>query len=270
MSSRARGCFVRYRVGKEAVKKISFINELRNEGQFAAVSDLARPPSIESVPTPHFETFQSTELAMNVIMRALLDESINSVGVYGMGGNIQGEIAENLGLKLEEESESMRGRRLLERLKKEKGILMILDDLWAPLKLANIGIPFGDDSSKQCKGDCVVSAALHIVAKEVAKECGGLPIALVTLGKALHYEISENDLFPYVIGERVFKDVESLMEARDQLHTVLNKLQASCLLLKAEYYDRSVKMHDVVRDVAIEIAREDHGFEIKVRRGLEE
>ncbi|XP_041020983.1 uncharacterized protein LOC121262542 [Juglans microcarpa x Juglans regia] len=135
-------------------------------------------------------------------------------------GRIQGEIADMLDLKLD--AETIRGRaiRLRERLTKEKRILVILDDIWEKLNLEAIGI----DPYKGCKvvlvsrqhdllscemgtqkdfgievlpkeeawelfekmaGDSVKDPNLRFIATEVAKECGGLPIALVTVSKAL-------------------------------------------------------------------------------------
>ena len=55
-----------------------------------------------------------------------------------------------MGLKFYEESESRRARRLCERLKKEKKILVILDNIWASLDFEKVGIPFGDNH-KGCK-----------------------------------------------------------------------------------------------------------------------
>ncbi|KAF8391545.1 hypothetical protein HHK36_023851 [Tetracentron sinense] len=121
-------------------------------------------------------------------------------------------------LKLEEQIDYARSR-----LKNEKRILVILDDVWEKLNLEAVGIPFGDDH-KGCKivlttrcqevchkmgiqtkaiplnvlskddswnlfrkyaGQGVDSPPLNVVAREVAKHCGGLPLALVTVGSAL-------------------------------------------------------------------------------------
>lgn len=135
---------------------------------------------------------------------------------------LQMEIAEQLGLKLRERSLPVRALRLATRLKLVKKVLIILDDVWERLELIQVGIPHGaehcgckivvttrsldvcnemdckssinvkvlnaDDSWKLFKrfaGNIGESPTLHTVAKEVAQEGGGLPIALVTLGRAL-------------------------------------------------------------------------------------
>ncbi|GFZ02012.1 hypothetical protein Acr_15g0006210 [Actinidia rufa] len=104
----------------------------------------------------------------------------------------------------------------------EKKILVILNDVWNTLELEEVGIPFGEDH-KGCKilltsrsqdvcsemgaqktfpiqlfseleawvlfremvGAAADSSDLNSMATEVAKRCGGLPIAIVTVGRAL-------------------------------------------------------------------------------------
>ncbi|THG03351.1 disease resistance protein At4g27190-like [Camellia sinensis] len=136
---------------------------------------------------------------------------------------IQGQIADMLGMKFSEESEIGRAGRLYGRLKNEERVLIILDDVWASINLVDVGIPRGDDH-KGCKillttrresvclvmgirmkkfqvshlsieeswdlfrksaGTIVDSSTLNGVAMEVSRECGGLPLALVTVGRAL-------------------------------------------------------------------------------------
>ncbi|XP_031283569.1 disease resistance protein RFL1-like [Pistacia vera] len=136
--------------------------------------------------------------------------------------NIQGQLASSLGLSLEEQGEEERARRLFKRLTEtEKKILVILDDVWGKFDLKSIlGIPFGDDN-KNCKillttrrlqvcidmgcqsriplnvlnddealallkrhagkGD---ASNLNPLAIKIAKECDGLPLALVAIGSA--------------------------------------------------------------------------------------
>ncbi|KAK9214777.1 hypothetical protein WN944_006776 [Citrus x changshan-huyou] len=131
-------------------------------------------------------------------------------------------IAEKLGLELHEEVESRRASRLFERLRNQKKILVVLDNIWKHLDLETVGIPFGEDH-KGCKllltardlsvllkmgskdnflinnlndeeawrlfkmmaGDDVENRELKSTATDVARACGGLPIALTTVAKAL-------------------------------------------------------------------------------------
>eukprot|EP00262_Sarcandra_glabra_P001973 TRINITY_DN1216_c0_g1_i11.p1 TRINITY_DN1216_c0_g1~~TRINITY_DN1216_c0_g1_i11.p1 ORF type:complete len:386 (-),score=47.71 TRINITY_DN1216_c0_g1_i11:1985-3142(-) len=248
----------RYRIGKEAKKIMLDLDALQNEGKFSVVADPAPLPGIESIPTGDFVDFESTKSAMKQVIDALKDENINIVGVCGLGGvgkttlmkqvgkqmkrenlynevvmvtvsqnfdlqKIICEIGEKLGLtKLREEPEPLRAGRLCERLKQEKKVLLILDDLWEQLELFEIGIPRANEH-KGCKivltsrsrdvctqmmsqvmievqvleewdswvlfkrntGDFIESPEFRTVANAVVKECGGLPIAIVIIGRAL-------------------------------------------------------------------------------------
>jgi hypothetical protein len=64
---------------------------------------------------------------------------------------IQGRIADQLGLTFNEESEWGRAGRLRERLKQEKKILVVLDDLRKRLDLEAIGISFKDMNKMNAK-----------------------------------------------------------------------------------------------------------------------
>ncbi|XP_048420493.1 probable disease resistance protein At4g27220 isoform X1 [Pyrus x bretschneideri] len=135
---------------------------------------------------------------------------------------IQSEIADKIGLKFEEESEPGRALKLHGRLMEIKRILIVLDDVWTEPDFEAIGLPSAD-AHKGCKvlltsrdwevcnrmgsqpiiavptltteesqelfremvGESFHDPDLRSIAKDVVKECGGLPIAIVTVGKAL-------------------------------------------------------------------------------------
>ncbi|KAJ4842652.1 hypothetical protein Tsubulata_021289 [Turnera subulata] len=61
---------------------------------------------------------------------------------------IQGETADQLGLKFKDETEVGRAGLLLQSLSQEK-ILMTLDDLWARLDLHKVGIPLVDAHTQE-------------------------------------------------------------------------------------------------------------------------
>ncbi|KAG5244506.1 disease resistance NBS-LRR family protein [Salix suchowensis] len=142
--------------------------------------------------------------------------------------NIQQQIADMLGFKFDEKREQGRAGRLRARLKSVDKILIILDDIWDTLDLASIGIPFGDDDHNDpenvnCKARKIVvttrfrqvcnsmttgietSKIIHLNAlseneswgllkmnaEKVCRECGGLPIALVTVGRTMRDKARE-------------------------------------------------------------------------------
>ncbi|XP_034707044.1 probable disease resistance protein At4g27220 [Vitis riparia] len=245
----------RYQLSREARKKAGVSVQILGDGQFEKVSYPAPLQGIRSAPS---EALESRMLTLNEVMEALRDAKINKIGVWGLGGvgkttlvkqvaeqaaqeklfdkvvttevletpdlkKIQGELADFLGMKFEEETEKGRAARLYQRMNEEKTILIILDDIWAKLDLEKIGIP-SPDHHKGCKlvltsrnehilsnemdtqkdfrvqplqedetwilfkntaGDSIENPELQPIAVDVAKECAGLPIAIVTVAKAL-------------------------------------------------------------------------------------
>ncbi|XP_050262455.1 probable disease resistance protein At4g27220 [Quercus robur] len=236
------------------------------EKNFESVSLPAPPPPIPEpaapAPASHFMSFQSTQNAMEEILKALKDDNnnINIVGVHGMGGvgkttmvkqvaekvmteglfhrvvmatvsqtmnlkKIQSSIADGLELFLKKKSDDGRANELRAKIMAEKKILIILDDVWERIELSSIGIPFDHDLEacqskillttrrehvchsmgcqenrihlnilspedswdlfKKTAGTNLDSPEFEAVAREVAGECQGLPLALVTVARAL-------------------------------------------------------------------------------------
>ncbi|XP_050371522.1 probable disease resistance protein At4g27220 isoform X2 [Argentina anserina] len=215
------------------------------------------PEAIET--TGDFQVFEATRQAMNDIMKALKEDEVTAVGVYGMGGvgkttlvehvgtkvryggvfdyvikgvisqnidfeELQHALAEQLGFELHEKTEIGRAARLCKEIKRKERILIILDDIWERMELSKIGIPSHKELQKcnskillttrirnvcQAMG-CQRKIALNVlseqdswalflrragrsfesrtfedVAKKIAGECKGLPIALVAVARAL-------------------------------------------------------------------------------------
>ncbi|XP_057989535.1 disease resistance protein At4g27190-like [Hevea brasiliensis] len=247
----------RYQLSKKAEKKAQTVDTLRKEGRFDRIS---YRPLLQPIMAPSVynnEVLHSRISILEKVMDALMNPGVNTIGVYGMGGvgkttlakevhrkaiedklfnvvvmvtvsetpdvrKIQGRIADAVELTLKEESEDGRADRLHQRLQKEETILVILDDIWEPLELKKVGIPYGNDY-KGCKifltsrkedilsrymdtqvcfelrvlskaeawslfvtvvGD-VTNQALCFIATEVVKKCAGLPLLIVTVAKAL-------------------------------------------------------------------------------------
>ncbi|CAL5431177.1 unnamed protein product [Camellia sinensis] len=274
---------------------------------------------------------------------------------------VQSCIAEMLGLQLDLENPIVRSSRLRQRLlQNDEKILVILDDIWEEFDLEELGFPSEGGNNKSCKilftsrngnlwkgiqnkryiqlqvlvgdepwhlfrekvGDCADDRDLLPLAKQIVNECGGLPLALVTIGRALTNEHKQHHwnnalqqlrtpcseslssevpakvyqalcfsynflkderakklflrccLFPedsnipienlvrYGIGLRWFEGIDKVDEVRDRVNVLVDQLRSCYLLLDGDS-EWLIKMHDVVRGVAISIAAKDkHGFMI--------
>ncbi|OMP03330.1 Disease resistance protein [Corchorus olitorius] len=249
----------RFRLSKKAEEESKAIAKLLQRAkEFKTVSSHPNPEGMATRPIKDCQDFESRQVAFDEVMAALRDSNVSIFGVCGMGGvgkttlvkqvasqakqenifdkvimaavtqtfeikKIQDQLADELGLKFDEQSESGRAGRLLQRLKTEKKVLVILDDIWVTLDLEAIGIPcFGAghegckilmtsrelnvlssmgsqknipiktlneeeawDLFKKMTGDIALRPDLHSTALEVAKKCGGLPVAIVTVGRAM-------------------------------------------------------------------------------------
>ncbi|KAG8372008.1 hypothetical protein BUALT_Bualt12G0022000 [Buddleja alternifolia] len=282
------------------------------------------------------------EKLFDEILMVVVSQSVNML-------KIQQESSELLGLELKEESLQARAHKLRARIMGTKRTLVVLDDVWEIPKLEELGIPSG---VKECTilltsrnrgvfnamgvknvfgleilpeeeawfffrekvGTCVDGQDLVAIAKKVAKECRGLPIALVIVGRALKdeenkpiwedalhqledsnlegipefikevynplslsYKSLDNEqksvflfcsLFPedadislehlawYFLGLRIFQRTKNLEATRKRVVSLVKQLKNRFLLLDGDD-DHHVKMHDIVRDVAIFIASKE-------------
>ena len=303
---------------------------------------------------------------------AKIQQKIAEMLGYQFKGKDESTRADELKQRLQKEKEPEK-----EKDQKKEKILIILDDIWKGINLEKVGIPFKDDQTicklvlvsrdenrlrkdmgaqecfqiqhlqgeeawrllKKIAGDSVEGYQLRPIAIKVLDKCGGLPIAIVTIAKALKDEtvvvwknaldelrscapiniegmdekvysclkwsynnlksdevkslfllcgclsyygdISMDQMFRYAIGLDFFDDINSLERARNKLVTLVKTLKASSLLLDGIEDDgdgsrvgalrlffmdgdhKSVRMHDLVRDVARIIASKDpHRFKV--------
>ena len=83
------------------------------------------------------------------------------------------------------------------------------------------------------------------------------------------YEIRRAALIGYWIVEGLVEEMGSRQAKYDRGHAILNKLENLCLLERCKN-GKYVKMHDVVRDMAINITRRNSRFMVKIGRKLED
>ncbi|GJU44802.1 disease resistance protein-like protein isoform X2 [Tanacetum coccineum] len=298
------------------------------------------------------KTTMVKEVARRVEAEKMFDEIIMAVVSKEHDlMTVQVDLAKWLGLRFKMTTQEGRAHELWKRLlQSKKGNLVILDDVWKHIDLKSIGIPFGKEynnckiiltsrSKDACKamgchdiltldiltesetwsllgemvGDSLQNdPELTETASEIAKRCGGLPIAVVCLGRALKDKRKEvwNDtlkklqssmvpaniegvkedvyqslqvsydlledleakkvfllccLYPEYanvslealvrcgMGLDLFRGIYFLIQARDRVHALTDKLRSRYLLLNGDRKS-TVKVHSVVRAVGISVA----------------
>ncbi|KAJ6301137.1 hypothetical protein OIU77_015447 [Salix suchowensis] len=266
-----------FKLSKALEKKTETLRKLEENSRDFRTKVSYKVPlqDIEFLPSEEFTTSESSKEAFKQIMKALKDDNVNMIGLYGMGGvgkttlvkevgrraketqlfdevllatvsqnpnviDIQDRIADRLRLQFDVKTKQGRADLLWQTLKTEKKLLVILDDVWKVVNLKEIGIPVGEAhrgckvlvttrlrdicSYMKCQQKVFLSilseneawalfkinaslsdedSNLNTVAKKVARECQGLPIALVTVGRALRgksiveLEVAFNELQNY-------------------------------------------------------------------------
>ncbi|KAA8535627.1 hypothetical protein F0562_030630 [Nyssa sinensis] len=279
---------------------------------------------------------------------------------------LQNDIANYIKLDLSnDDNQSKRAAKLFKALGRKKFIL-ILDDMWTIFPPEEIGIPIGVNDGKLiittrslevCRGmkcqerikvmplseeeawelfvkklgsEKVLDPEVEEIAKSIAKECAGLPLAIITIARTMivvddihdwrsalyelqeyvkgglidmegqvfnllkfsydrlkdvilqqcliycalfpeDYKIPRVDLIVDWIAEGLIDERRTRKAKYDRGHAILNKLENVCLLENAvdDEGKMCVKMHDVIRDMALNITRENGFALFMVKAGMQ-
>ncbi|XP_071741194.1 probable disease resistance protein At1g61300 [Rutidosis leptorrhynchoides] len=381
-----------HRYGKMATQTIAPLTELQLRGTTYDTCEIAidtrAPQQLDCYQNKNLDGINTQNSALGDIIAAIEDESIQIIGIYGVGGVGKTTLAKEVNSRVKSMfadvafttiSKNFDVERIKndienarKRIMKAEKILIILDDVWEELNLDELCIPWGiqhinckilltSRSKHVCENMnaqsviCVNSlpqeeawilfkhvvgdkldtdSDLTSVARDVAKECGGLPLVINVIGKTLKnkgisswkatltqlqknalknkdvdatiemvydrlklsYDYLKNEaqwcflqcgLFPedvdilveglvlYRVGLEKSKEVESIEDVRSTVQNAVNILRSYGLLLDAnegdDYSKYYIRMHDVVRDMALLIANEGtNHFLVMAREGLTE
>ncbi|KDO38640.1 hypothetical protein CISIN_1g036714mg, partial [Citrus sinensis] len=83
------------------------------------------------------------------------------------------------------------------------------------------------------------------------------------------FAIPKDELIDYWIAEGFIEEVKDVQAKYDRGHTILNRL-VNCCLLESAKDGRCVKMHDLIRDMALSITSESPSFMVKAGLRLQE
>ncbi|XP_058070665.1 disease resistance protein RPS5-like [Magnolia sinica] len=282
---------------------------------------------------------------------------------------LQTDIAKKVQLNLQEgDDEVNRAAKLHDALLTRQKFLLILDDLWKSFPLEKVGIPEPNEengckialtsrSLDVCRGmktdknvkvkelskeeawdlfkdhlgsNVVLASNVQTIAKLVTEECGGLPLALITVGEALRdiddvhewshalnqlrsseceiegiqdevfrrlqfsynrlsneksracflycslypedYKIPVEEVIKYWICEQLIDERGDIQSQIDNGHSIVNGLTRACMLESFidEVGIKYIKMHDLLRDMAIDITKHNPRFIVKAGTGMEE
>ena len=84
------------------------------------------------------------------------------------------------------------------------------------------------------------------------------------------YKIRRELVIGYWIVEGLVEEMGSWQAEHDRGHAILNKLESLCLLERCDQNGEYVKMHDVLRNMAINITKRNSRFMVKTGRKLED
>lgn len=261
-----------------------------------------------------------------------------------------------------EEEEVKRAAVLYAALKHRKKVVLFLDDMWQHFSVQKVGLPVGEGECKLvittrsldvCKRmDCQrwvkveplveeeswelfteklgnlddLSLEARDVAVLVAKQCAGLPLAILAVAGSMrgvadmngwsnaleevsnstrHHDDMESDVFPLLelsyarlndvklqkcflscalypedsklgryeliqfwVSDGLLEEIDGREKQLDKGYTILNRLINASLLEAMDSRGEYVKMHDLIRDMAIKIGRDTYHFMIRAGQQL--
>uniref|UniRef100_A0A2N9G551 Uncharacterized protein n=1 Tax=Fagus sylvatica TaxID=28930 RepID=A0A2N9G551_FAGSY len=247
----------RYSLSRKAKKKTLAIEKLLSDAP--SLNKMSCPPPPQGIGSSSIEGFKDFESRISMIeevLEALRDDYSNMIAICGMGGIGKTTMAKEVAKRAKDD-------KLFDEV-----VMAVVSQNQDLRKIQDIGIPYGGQH-KRCKvlltsrsedacsqmetqkivqinvlskeeawnlfremaGNCIDSTpSLRSIAKEVAKECGALPVAIVTVARALANKTKDEwiaaleQLKKYGVGRRLFAKIDNVAEARSRVHAMIKVL----------------------------------------------
>nr|GMC47078.1 probable disease resistance protein At1g12290 isoform X2 [Ipomoea batatas] len=215
---------------------------------------------------------------------------------------LQNDIAKSAGVRLSDDENEVKRAAILRNHLVRNNVVLILDDVWDNISLENLGVPPRVEGCKLilttrlrdvcwrigCQelfqinvlneeegwnlfkeilvqdGCIVLTDVIEKYAKQLAKKCGGLPLAL-NIAAASMRGVNDDRIWSNAINNfqnaslQLEKMEKGLCQDIDRGHSILKKLVDVFLLEGEEMY---VKMHDLMREMALKISKFMVKFEL--------
>ncbi|KAI9160331.1 hypothetical protein LWI28_007149 [Acer negundo] len=262
-----RHCCTTYKLGKQVLKEIDVVKELKEKRSSLVVADQLPRPKIDEMP---MEKTVGMDSMFDEVWKCVEDHEVGIIGLHGMGGvgkttllkklnnrfletshnfyvviwvvvskevkldKIQETILNKIGIPKEmwiDKSEDERAAQILGKLR-NKQFVLLLDDLWDRQDLSKLGVSFSNNQNgfkivfttrlgevcgqmgakkifklnglpqeaalrlfRQNVGEDVLNSHCELskLAEIVTQECDGLPLALVTIGRAMASRTTPED-----------------------------------------------------------------------------
>ncbi|KAJ8628041.1 hypothetical protein MRB53_021348 [Persea americana] len=227
-----------YTLGKRAVEKLESVRRALNERSGIKLLAMSSPPRVMEMDVPTVGQ-SSSQRNMDKIWDLLHDKHTSVISIYGMGGIGKTTLMKAINNKLRATSEF--DYVIWVTVSKELNLQRIQKEIMSRLHLK-----FDEDDSYNSR-----SMRLQ------------------------DYEISVKQLIWWWIMEGFIDNVNNLVDASNKGHRIIEELKRRCLLEEGIRDDGvCVKMHDVIRNLALYIAssscNEGPKFLVNAKVGLNE
>ncbi|XP_054819601.1 uncharacterized protein LOC129318709 isoform X2 [Prosopis cineraria] len=247
---------LRCRLSRTASRLARKVDNLYQRSTFEGVSYGLQHLSIDFILSDiDFESFKSRDEVTEKINEMLKNSTIRMIGVHGPGGvgkttlvkemasraqgdkvfdvvvfvsvtkdpdikKIQGLLADQLGARLDDESEIGRASRLRDTFKKDRrNTLVVLDDLWAGLDLNMLGIPIEDVNLSLNTSEDIITSK---ISTEITSD-GNVPKKKQATGTIKTKKVIDDaKLFKIVLTSR----------SREVLHNKMDVKESSCFSIE--------------------------------------